>query len=99
MDNIIEYSPEQQFYLAASYRWKQWGVRANYHYIKDLHNNTEDLASRVSYGLLEAKLSFRPSKWLDIFVKGENLTDQSYQTRFDYPMPGIIVLGGISISL
>jgi iron complex outermembrane receptor protein len=99
MDEIIEYSPEQQFYLAASYRWKQWGISANYHYVKDLHNNADDLASRVSYGLLDAKLSFRPLKCLDIFVKGENLTDQSYQTRFDYPMPGIIVLGGISISL
>jgi iron complex outermembrane receptor protein len=86
-------------YLAASYRWKKWGISANYRYIHDLHNNTDDIESAVSYGLLDAKLSYRPLKWLDVFVKGENLTDKSYQTRFDFPMPGITVFGGINVSL
>jgi iron complex outermembrane receptor protein len=99
MDKIIEYSPEQQIYLAASYRWKKWRVSASYHHVKDLHNNTEDLENKVSYGLLDAKLSCRPLTWLEVFVKGENLTNQTYQTRFDYPMPGITAFGGFSISL
>ncbi|MDR1675546.1 MAG: TonB-dependent receptor [Tannerella sp.] len=99
MDNIIEYSPEQQIYLSASYRWKKWGASASYHYVKDLHNNPEDLDGKVSYGLLDARLSFRPLTWLDIFVKGENLTDRTYETRFDYPMPGVTVFGGINVSL
>ncbi|MDR2764220.1 MAG: TonB-dependent receptor [Tannerella sp.] len=99
MDKIIEYSPEQQIYLSASYRWKKWGASVSYHYVKGLHNNTEEIDSKVSYGLLDAKCSYRPLTWLDLFVKGENLTDRAYQTRFDYPMPGITVFGGISVSL
>ncbi|MDR1455141.1 MAG: TonB-dependent receptor [Tannerella sp.] len=98
MDHIIEYSPEQQLYLSASYRWKKWGASASYHYVKDLHNNVEDLESSVSYGLLDARLSCRPLTWLEVFVKGENLTGRAYQTRFDYPMPGATVFGGISVS-
>ncbi|MDR0814710.1 MAG: TonB-dependent receptor [Bacteroidales bacterium] len=99
MDKTIEYSPEQQMYLAGFYRWKKWGVSANYRYIHDLHNNVDYMESAVSYGLLDAKLSYRPLTWLNVFVKGENLTDKTYQTRFDFPMPGITVFGGINISL
>ncbi|MDR2139090.1 MAG: TonB-dependent receptor [Tannerella sp.] len=99
MDQIIEYSPEQQIYLSASYRWKQWGLSAGYHGVKGLHNNPEELEGKVSYGLLDARLSCRPSAWLELFVKGENLTDRAYQTRFDYPMPGLTVFGGLNVAL
>jgi len=34
---------------------------------------------------------------VDIFVKGENLTNTKYFINYGYPMPGIIAFGGINL--
>ncbi len=102
MENPILYAPGQQAYIAASYRLNKWTLSANYQYIHDLYSKLEDKtvpAVIENYGLLNAKVSYRPLRWLDVFVKGENLTDISYQIVNEYPMPGITVFGGINFSL
>jgi iron complex outermembrane receptor protein len=98
MDNPKPFSPEQQFYFSASYRLKKWTVSADYRYVHKLYSNSE-LTATESYGLLNAKAACHPLKWLDVFVKAENLTDKNYQIVNEYPMPGITVFGGINISL
>ncbi|MDR3267844.1 MAG: TonB-dependent receptor [Tannerella sp.] len=102
MDSPLLYSPEQQFYLSASYRWNKWTANVNYQYIKNLYSVLAEGSAPAqveSYGLLNAKLSYRPLKWLDVFLKGENLTDTNYAIMHEFPMPGVAVFGGISFSL
>lgn len=102
MDTPVLYSPKHKAYLSASYRWKKWTASADFQYVNTLYSvleTTSAPAETESYGLLNAKVSYRPLKWLDIFVKGENLTDKTYQIVYEYPMPGITVFGGINISL
>jgi iron complex outermembrane receptor protein len=99
MDELINFSPEQQIYLAAAYHFKKWGISANYQYIKNLYSDSSDFGVKEIYSLVNAKVSYSPLKWLDVFVKGENLSNQSYQSRNYYPMPGITVFGGVNISL
>ena len=41
---------------------------------------------------------FRVLKWLDIWVRGENLLAQRYEINTGYPMPGATVMGGININ-
>jgi iron complex outermembrane receptor protein len=36
---------------------------------------------------------------MKLFVKGENLLDQSYEINDGYPMPGITAFGGVSIEI
>ncbi len=102
MKKPILYAPEQQVYIAASYRLNKWTLSTNYQYIHGLYSVLETASTPAvteKYGLLNAKVAYRPLKWLDVFVKGENLTDKSYAIVYDYPMPGITVFGGINISL
>ena len=102
METPVLNSPEQQAFISASYRLNKWTLSANYQYINNLYSVLETAnapAVTESYGLLDAKVSYRPLKWLDVFVKGENITDTGYQIVNGYPMPGITVFGGINISL
>jgi outer membrane cobalamin receptor len=50
-----------------------------------------------SYSLLNSRVSYLINKYVDIFVKGENLTDKKYYINYAYPMPGIIVFGGFNL--
>jgi iron complex outermembrane receptor protein len=98
MEKPVLSAPEQQIYIAATYHLNKWTMNANYQYIHGLHLKLEDTTPAVTgnYGLLNAKVSYRPLEWLDVFVKGENLTDKSYEIVYDYPMPGITVFGGVN---
>ena len=89
--------PQQQAYIAASYRWNRWMLSANYQHIHGLYLTVGDSPTTENYGLLNARVSYRPLKWLDAFVKGENLTDKAYSIVHGYPMPGITVFGGVNL--
>ncbi|MDR3184401.1 MAG: hypothetical protein LBT49_03245, partial [Prevotellaceae bacterium] len=54
---------------------------------------------RLTFAVLDAKVSFHPLSWLGFFVKGENLTGRDYQILYGYPMPGVTVFGRINVSL
>jgi len=93
-------APEQQAYIAASYRMNKWTTSVNYQYIHGLYVRLESAdvpPVTENYGLLNARVSYSPLKWLDVFVKGENLTDKAYQIVYQYPMPGITVFCGVNI--
>ncbi|MDR3236722.1 MAG: TonB-dependent receptor [Prevotellaceae bacterium] len=99
MDAPILYAPKHQAFLAASYRWQKWSFNANYKFVDDMYISTGSSELTDTYGLLDARISFRPTAWLDVFVKGNNLTGRDYQIVSGYPMPGTTVFGGINISL
>ncbi|MDR1673064.1 MAG: TonB-dependent receptor [Bacteroidales bacterium] len=99
MDTPVVYAPEQQFYFAASYQLNKWTFSANYQHVGNLYSNSAVPDRTETYGLLDAKATYRPLKWLNVFAKGENLTDREYQIRDGFPMPGITVFGGVNISL
>ena len=95
-------APGQQAYMAVSYRLNKWTLSANYQYIRELYMKLEETpepAVTSNYGLLNARVSWRPLKWMDVFIKGENLTGKTYEIVYEYPMPGITVFGGINIRL
>lgn len=98
LDKIILNAPEQQAFISASYRLNKWSLSASYQHIGKLYTVLDPVVTE-DYGLVDAKISFRPTKRLDIFVKGENLADASYETVYQYPMPGFTVFGGINISI
>jgi iron complex outermembrane receptor protein len=98
-DKRVAYAPEQMAALSAAYAGlKKWNFNVNYRYVKDVYSNV-GAKIKSSYGLLDAQVSYRPLQWLNVFVKGENLTGKKYEIVTGYPMPGITVMGGINISI
>lgn len=92
-------APERQWYVNANFHTKKWQVNVGYQYINGLYLATGKEARQEDYGVLNAKVSFKPWKMVTLFVKGENLTRENYQILDGYPMPGAVFFGGIHFSL
>lgn len=58
----------------------------------------ESKAWLPAYALLGARLAFR-AYYAEFYVGGKNLTDETYQTIYDYPMPGRTLYGGLTVTL
>jgi iron complex outermembrane receptor protein len=99
MDAPVLYAPKHQAFLAAHYRWQRWNFNADYKFVDEIYISTGNGEQTDTYGLLGARISFRLLKWLDVCMKGNNLTGRDYQIVSGYPMPGATVFGGINISL
>jgi len=100
MDKPIVYAPKQQAFISASYRLSKWSASASFQYIDDLFTAvTGNNPVKENYGVFNAKVSYRPVKQTELFIKGENLADRKYEIMRRYPMPGVTILGGINISL
>jgi len=51
------------------------------------------------YQLLGVRIAYQVTSFLDLYLAGNNLLDQTYQINFGYPMPGINVMGGLNLKL
>jgi len=96
MDKVVIAAPRQQINIGAHYNYKIWGVHLSAQHIDKL---TTDIStgSTQSYTLLNARLTARPLKQLELFVAGNNLLNQQYQINYGYPMPGIYFNGGFNV--
>ena len=47
--------------------------------------------------LWNASVTFRATRWRDLFVRGENLLAQRYEINAGFPMPRATVLGGLDM--
>ncbi|MDR2969986.1 MAG: TonB-dependent receptor [Tannerellaceae bacterium] len=86
--------------LFAGIDWNVGGFRIapNFQYVDGLYMATVDGKDVMeSYALLNCKVSWKPADRFTFFINGENLTGTSYQTADGYPMPGIVILGGIDV--
>jgi iron complex outermembrane receptor protein len=99
LENPVLAAPEQQAFFSATYLLKKWNFNASYQYIHHLYLSVGQNPQKDSYGLLNAKASYQVLPWLNVFAKGENLTNTGYETLAGYPMPGATVLGGINLRL
>lgn len=91
-------APRQMAFLSASYHRAKWGVSAGYQIVNKLFLATGNAPATESYGLLSARASYNLTRQLNIFVKGENLTDQKYQILNGYPMPGATFFAGLNFT-
>jgi iron complex outermembrane receptor protein len=58
---------------------------------------TSPVSINESYTLLNSRIAYKINKYLNVFLKGENLTNKKYYINYGYPMPGFIVFGGINL--
>jgi iron complex outermembrane receptor protein len=97
MDTPITGAPENKFYAGITYAPGKFTLSAGTQVIDKLCLSTGEDAQTANYILVDARVDYRPLKWLDVFVKGDNLLSQKYETMFGFPMPGATVMGGISL--
>jgi len=75
---------------------KQLKVSADVSYVTTTLCETGDYLK--DYFLLGARADYQINKYVSLWVKGDNLTnDDKYQLSYDYPMPGITGTAGIDV--
>lgn len=102
-DKPLIAAPEHQLFLTVTYRPGRFSFNLNMQYIGGLNLTEAVPLIRESYTLLNARASYRLGRkngnGLDLFIKGENLTDRGYSINNGFPMPGITIMAGVDIPL
>lgn len=99
MENVITGAPRNKLYAGAVWSPGKFMLSAGAQVIDELYLVTGDTPLTTNYTLIDARVAYRPLKWLEVFVKGDNLLGKQYETMAGYPMPGAVVMGGLSVHL
>ncbi len=100
MEKPILATPEQQLFINGTYKWNKLGVNLSLQHIHNLYTRVSPNPEiKDSYTLLNTRISYAISKYIDVFVKGENLTNQKYSINYNYPMPGFVGFVGLNLHI
>ncbi len=99
MDDPVIATPEHKAYISGTYKFDNFTFNLSLQGIYDLYLTTGDDPIKESYTLLNSRIGYKINKSIDIFIKGENLFNKDYQVNYGYPMPGIIIFGGLNLHL
>lgn len=99
MDTIYTGAPRHKLYVGGNWRPGRWDLNLGAMGIAGLYLNTAATPAISNYVDLKARVGFKLSDAIQIFVKGENLLNQAYETMEGFPMPGICGFAGLTLSL
>ncbi|MDR1336559.1 MAG: TonB-dependent receptor [Tannerella sp.] len=99
METPITGAPRNKGYAGLTYRPGKFTVSAGAQVIDKLYLVTEGTPQTTDYTLVDARVACRPLKWMEIFVRGDNLLAKKYGTMAGYPMPGATCMAGVSFNL
>ena len=99
MGTIYTGAPVHKVYVSGTWNVGKFSVNLGAMGIRDLYLTTGDDALTSDYVDLKCRLSWQATSKVALFVRGENLLDQSYMTMDGFPEPGITLLGGLSVNL
>jgi len=98
MENPVIAAPEHKLYAGGNFTQGRWSVSTGVQYISGLYTAVGENPRQEDFVLWNLRGSFRAAKWLEIWVRGENLLAQEYEINAGYPMPGATVMGGINLA-
>lgn len=98
MKNPVVAAPEHKLYGGALFMKGRWNVSTGVQYIKGLYTET-DPVTKEDFVLWNMRVSLNAARWLDFWVRGENLLAQRYEINAGYPMPRATVMAGFDIKL
>ncbi len=99
MENPVIGSPEHKLYLAALYRQESWSLSTGLQYINGLYTQTGTGTETQNFTLWNVRGSYQLLSCMEVFLKGENLLNLSYEINKGFPMPGITVFGGFRLNI
>lgn len=90
-------SPEHKLYVGGNYTQGRWNFSTGLQYIGNLYTKINPEPVKNSFTLWNARINFKATDWLNVFVRGENLLGQTYEINYGYPMPKTTIFGGIRL--
>ena len=98
MEKIITGAPRNKFYAGATYRPGRFTLSIGTQVIDKLYLSIGNDAQTSDYTFVDARVAYRPLKWMEMFAKGDNLLNKKHETMLGYPMPGTTVMAGVNMN-
>lgn len=89
-------APEHKLYAGTNFTQGRWNVSTGLQYIAGLYTSVSPVATE-DFVLWDLRASFRVTRWLHLWARGENLLAQKYEINAGYPMPRATVMAGVNI--
>ncbi|MDD7304870.1 MAG: TonB-dependent receptor [Bacteroidaceae bacterium] len=99
MSQAQESTPKHKAYVGAEWRYGNLRLGGGLQYVGKLVLTQGDANDTDSYTLLHLTASYQVAKPVTLFVKGDNLLAQRYQTVKGYYMPRATVMAGVHVNL
>lgn len=97
MEHHVIAAPTYKGFLGANYNCDKWSVIAGLQYISGLYTAVGDAEQKENFCMLNASVNYALTKYLTLWVHGENLLAQSYEINLGYPMPRATFMGGVNL--
>ena len=98
MDVPVLGAPKHKVFAGISYAPGKFTLSGNIQFIDGLYTKTGASPEMSSFTLVDAKVTYKPVDMLELFIKGENLLSQTYETMYQFPMPGATFMGGFTVN-
>lgn len=95
MNTPVIGAPEHKAYVGANYHYNDFSVATGIQRIDGLYISTGNNAAKEYFTLWNATISYKVAPAATVFVKGENILAQHYQTYSGYYMPRATFMGGV----
>jgi iron complex outermembrane receptor protein len=101
MEEPLPATPEHNLFLSGTYHLKKFHFLLKLQNIYNLYNETSEGVKVIesAYHVLNARIGYRATKYMQFYVSGHNLLNQEYQINDGYPMPGTTLFAGINLKL
>lgn len=96
MKNPIIAAPENKFYLGGVFNKERFSLSSGIQIISGLYTSVSPEKTE-NYTLWNMNFNFLATKYLTLFVKGENLLAQEYEINAGFPMPKTTIYGGVKL--
>lgn len=97
MEHPVIAAPEHKLYAGLRFQKDKWTASANVQYVGGLYTQVGVQPQQEDFVLAGAQVQYSLRQWLTLWLKGENLLNQSYEINAGYPMPGINGMVGASV--
>lgn len=98
MDTPIIETPKYKGYLGATMHYSKWTANVGIQHFNGLYTAVGKDEQKENFTLLSAMVKYRLGKVASVWLKGENLLNQSYEYINGYPMPKASVMGGVNFT-
>lgn len=96
MEHHVVAVPEHKLFVGANLVKGRWMLATGVQYVKGLYTAVNP-DTQENFTLWNVRGACRLTKWLEVYAKGENLLNQSYEINRGYPMPGATVSAGVMV--
>lgn len=92
-------APTYKCYLGVTWNKGRWRIGGGLTQVSGLYIEAGDDSPLENFTLMSLSVDYTPVKNMAIWLKGDNLLGQRYETYAGYPMPKATFMSGISIHI